>query len=146
MKRKPPAERGFTLLEAIVALAIFASVGMALYGTYNTNLISMERVRDTSRQLPAVRNAMEYLSTVNPHEEPEGQLTFNGFDIRWAATLVEPVRQGQDAFGYRTNYELGLYDVRFDVSEDGQPLGSWNLRVVGHRSAIAPLPDGFDFR
>lgn len=144
--RAPRRERGFTLLEAVVALAVFAGVGMALYGAYNTNLIAMERAGDVSRQLPVARNAMEYLATINPREEPEGHLTLDGFDVRWQATLVEPVRRGQNAFGFRTAYEFGLYDVRFDVSEGDRPLGSWHLRVVGYAAVGALAPSAFDLQ
>ena len=133
--------QGFTLLEAVVALAVFAAVGMALYGVFNTNLISLVRAQDVSRQMPVVRHTMEYLSSINPSEQQEGQLTFDDFDIRWQATLVEPIRRGENAFGNMGPYDVGLYDVRFEVSERDRAVGSWHLRVVGYKNVRGLPPD-----
>ena len=138
-----PRERGFTLLEAAVSLAVLATVGMALYGLYNTNLIALLRVQDSSRQVPVVRHAMEYLSTVNPAEQQEGQFAFDGFDVRWQAALVEPTRKGQNAFGYVGYYDIGLYEVRFEVTEDERAVGDWSLRLVGYEDVRGPPPDMF---
>ena len=139
-RRRRPGQ-GFTLLEAVVALAVFAAVGMALYGVFNTNLISLVRAQDVSRQMPVVRHTMEYLSAINPSQQQDGQLTFDDFDIRWQATLVEPIRHGENAFGNLGPYDVGLYDVRFEVSEGDRAVGSWHLRVVGYQNVRGLPPD-----
>ena len=132
--------RGFTLLEAVVALALFATVGMALYGLYNTNLITLLRVQDSSRQVPVVRHAMERLSSINPVEEQSGEFSFDGFDIRWQADLIEPMRKGQNVFGSVGAYEVGLYEARFDIAEGDRPVGTWRLRLVGYKNVAGPPP------
>lgn len=134
-------QRGFTLLEAAVALALFATVGVALYGLFNANLITLQRVQDSSRQVPVVRHAMEYLSSINPAEQKSGEFSFDGFDIRWQADLIEPVRKGQNAFGSIGIYEVGLYEARFDVTEEDRPVGTWRLRLVGYENVVGPPPD-----
>lgn len=136
-----PRQRGFTLLEAAVALALFATVGVALYGLFNANLTTLLRVQDSSRQVPVVRHAMEYLSSINPTEQRSGEFSFDGFDIRWQADLIEPVRKGQNAFGSIGIYEVGLYEARFDVTEEDRPVGTWRLRLVGYENVVGPPPD-----
>lgn len=132
---------GFTLLEAAVALALFATVGVALYGLFNANLITLQRVQDSSRQVPVVRHAVEYLSSINPAEQQSGEFSFDGFDVRWQADLIEPVRKGQNAFGSIGIYEVGLYEARFDVAEGDRPVGTWRLRLVGYENVVGPPPD-----
>ena len=127
------------MLEAAVALALFATVGMALYGLYNANLITLLRVQDSSRQVPVVRHTMEYLSSINPAEQQSGELSFDGFDIRWQADLIEPMRKGQNVLGSVGAYELGLYEARFDIAEGERPVGTWRLRLVGYKN-VAGLP------
>ncbi|MCY4015516.1 MAG: prepilin-type N-terminal cleavage/methylation domain-containing protein [Gammaproteobacteria bacterium] len=134
------AERGFTLLEAAVALALFATVGIALYGLYNANLITLLRVQDSSRQVPVVRHAMEHLSSINPAEQQSGEFSFDGFDIRWQAELIEPVRKGQNTFGSMGAYEVGLYEARFDIAEAERSVGTWRLRLVGYKNVAGPPP------
>ena len=45
--------KGFTLLETMVALVVFAAAAMALYGLLNSNLIALARAHDVARQAPA---------------------------------------------------------------------------------------------
>ena len=49
MKRHAPsprAARGFTLLEAIIALVVFSMGAMALYGWLSTNIITLNRIKE----------------------------------------------------------------------------------------------------
>ena len=131
-------QQGFTLLETMVALVIFAGAAMALYGLFNTNLIALVRVHDVSRQMPAVRHAIEYLSSINPRETDAGQFEFDGVKVAWSATLLQPVRQSQNVTGGRGYFEVGLYEIEFVMSERGRPLGTYQMRVVGHKKVREP--------
>ena len=135
---------GFTLLESIVALAIFAASGMALYSLFNTNLITLNRTADVSRQVVVVRNAMDYLSAINPHDMPEGEVELGGVDVAWQSTLVEPIRHGQNTIGGRGDFDIGLYEVEFAVTDDGRFLGTWRMRVAGYEKVRGIFP-GQDF-
>ena len=131
---------GFTLLESIVSLAIFAAAGMALYGLFNTNLIALNRTADVSRQVAVVRTAMDYLSSINPSHRGEGEVELGDVGVAWTSTLVEPVRQGQNTIGGLADFDIGLYDVEFVVRHEGRALGTWHLRVAGHEKARGIFP------
>ena len=131
--------QGFTLLETMVALVIFTGAAMALYGLFNTNLITLARAHDVSRQMPAVRHAIEYLSSINPREEDAGRLDMDGLNVVWTAKLLQPARQSQTVTGGRGYYEVGLYEVEFTMmSERGRSLGTWRMRVVGYEKVREP--------
>ncbi len=132
---------GFTLLETIVALTLFATAGLALYALFNTNLITLGRVADVAKQEPVVVHAMERLATVNPWRRQRGSFSYQGFDIDWQARLAAPVRQGQDAFGQLGDHDIGLYDVDIEVRERGRLLGTWRVRLLGHDN-VRGLPPG----
>ena len=123
---------GFSLLETVVALAIFAAGAMSLYGLFNTNLIALERVQATTEHLPAARNAIEVLSTVNPWHQSEGQFEVDGFQVVWAARLLEPVRHGQTVVGMMGGFDLGLYEIEFVIADGERRLGTWQMRSVGY--------------
>ena len=129
---------GFTLLETMVALVVFAGAAMALYALFNTNLIALARAHDVSRQMPAVRHAIEYLSSINPREEGDGTFEIDGIDVAWSANLLQPVRQSQSVTGGRGYFELGLYEVEFMMSERGRPMGTWQMRIVGYEKVREP--------
>ena len=126
------ASPGFTLLEAIVALTIFSAGALTLYGLFNTNLIAVQRVRAVSAHLPAAQRAVAYLSAVNPRRQEQGRLEFDDYAVVWSARLLEPARQGQNAYGGMGDYEVGLYLVEFTVSEQGLPVGTYRLRLIGY--------------
>ncbi len=125
-------QAGFTLLETIVALVIFASAGMALYGLFNTNLITLTRVQDVSKQMIVVQHAIERLSSMNLQGEAAGRIEIDEFDVLWSARLVEPYRQGQNVQGYLGYFQVGLYQVDFEVRDRLRSLGTYQLRLVGY--------------
>ena len=122
----------------MVALVIFAGAAMALYGLFNTNLISLARAHDVSRQTPAVRLAIEHLSSINPLEQGDGTIELDGLDVVWSATLLQPARQSQTVTGGRGYFEVGLYEIEFAVNERGRSLGTWRMRAVGYRKVREP--------
>ena len=123
---------GFTLLEAIVAMAIFAAGGMALYGLFNNNLVGIGKAADVSRREPAVLAAVEHLSAINIRAQPAGLLEIDGFDVAWSSNLVEPVRQGQTPEGFIGSFEIGLYDVDIELSRNGRLDSTHRLRLTGY--------------
>ena len=122
----------------MVALVIFAAGAMALYGLFNTNLIALARAHDVSRQVPAVRQAIEHLASINPREEGVGRIELDGVQVAWSAELVEPVRQSQSVTGGLGHYEVGLYDLEFTMRAGARPLGTWRMRTVGYEKVREP--------
>ena len=135
-----PAGRsaGFTLLETVVALVIFTGGAMALYALFNTNLMALVRVHDVSRQMPAARHAIEYLSSINPREQDSGKVEIDGMEVVWSARLVQPPRDSQTLIGGRGYYEVGLYEVEFAMSDGDRSLGTWRMRVPGYEKVREP--------
>ena len=133
-----PRPQGFTLLETMVALVIFAGAAMALYALFNTNLVALARAHDVARQMPAVRHAVEHLSSINPREEGAGRFDLDGLEVAWSATLLEPPRQSQTTTGGRGYFEVGLYEIEFTMSERGRSLGAWRMRAVGYEKVREP--------
>ena len=123
---------GFTLLETVVALAIFAAGAMALYGLFNTNLIALERVQATTEHLPVARNAIEVLASVNPWHQSRGEFEIDGYQVTWAAQLIEPVRHGQTNAGMMAGFDFGLYEIEFVIADERRHLGAWRMRAVGY--------------
>ena len=139
-----PVSAGFTLLEAIVALTIFSAGALTLYGLFNTNLVSLQRVHDVTSHLPAAQRAVTHLSAIDPRHRPEGRIEFDDYAVVWSARLLEPVRQGQHSSGWMGHYEIGLYRIDFTLSEHGRPVGRYRLRLTGYekvRGSRAPLDE-----
>ncbi len=136
--RPPRIPRGFSLLEAIVALTILATAGLALFAAMSQSVQMIARAENARLGDSAVRNAVAWMETVNPMETPQGEQRIGEVTLRWSAQLVEPERDAMTGYLEPGLYRLGLYDVRLELEQDGRPLADTVLRRVGYRQVREP--------
>lgn len=127
--------RGFTLLEAIVALVVFSIGAFALFGWLSANLITLQRVQEQRELQSATTSALALLRGVNPMETPRGARRVGELEVAWEATPVEQPRDGVTQVGEQTAFQVGLYLLDVRVNRDGEELGRFEVRQIGHRQA-----------
>lgn len=130
--------RGFTLVEAMVALVIFSMAAMGIYSWINTNLISLNRVAVVAESEFVVNSAMERLKLVDLRNETEGAFNVAGYQVQWRAELVEPWVQGLSPRGTMSLYDLGLYQVTLGLNKNGQSVTSYSYRQTAWYQAREP--------
>ncbi len=136
-------ERGFTLLEAIVALTIFSSASVALYSWYGTIMIGLVRAEERLELSEFSQNVDAHLSTLNLQSESTGVYSSNGYSARWQATLVEPKHEGRNLGGQLGYYRLGLYQLEIVIVDDDseKALDTLVTRLVGYEGVRVPVID-----
>ena len=127
-------QRGFSLLEAVVAMVLISGAGAALFSWINTELGSVSRLQQSNAKAEALVNVLELMHTVNPMLTPEGALSFAAYRLTWKAQEVTPVQDGLSYPRGISLYQLALYDtlVRVD-NPDGTPWFDFTLRQVGYK-------------
>lgn len=124
-------QRGFTLLEAIVALTIFAICAMALYGWLAVNVDALVRAGLRIDALRDDRAALAVLEPVNPMSEPKGERALpGGLSVRWTSRVVDR-RTGVSAAGTPIAFDLALYDMDVEVRREGKRIDGFTLRRAG---------------
>lgn len=125
---------GFTLIEAIVALVLIGTTGMALFGWINTNITTLSRVQEINAEDAATINAVEYMSSINPMISPEGQANLGPYRLSWEAKSATGPRDGAN-YPYGTSlYQLGLYQTKITMQKaDGQFWFAFTLQQVGYK-------------
>jgi general secretion pathway protein I len=131
-------QRGFTLLEAMVALVIFSLAAMGIYGWVNANLISLNRLADLAANEQVLNSAVERLEIVNMSEETEGAFNVDDYNVQWRADLVEPWHNGVTAAGAITIYDLALYEVKLIFIKDGRERGHFSYRNTVYKQVRQP--------
>jgi len=127
-------QRGFTLLEAIVALVLIGTMGMALFGWINNTLLSLHRVQDANAVAEAKLNVLEYMDTVNPMLRPEGLAALGTYRLRWQAKASTAIQDGTAYPRGISLYQLALYDTLIQVERaDGKAWFEFALKQVGYK-------------
>ena len=130
--------RGFTLLEAIVALVVFTMGAFALYGWLSTNVITLNRIRERQQIEIATHSALDLIRRSNQMQTPEGQRSVGELTVTWIARPVEPVRAGSSQTGEPTLFMVGLYDMDVRVMRGGRELHAFQVRQVGWKQLYTP--------
>lgn len=138
MLQKIVKQRGFTLLEAIVSFVLIASTGIALLSWINTNLISLHRIQQTQNHRDAVRNALAFVKTLNPLENPQGKETVGIYTFQWHAKAVESPRDVIASSGAIGLFQIGLYEVEIEISQKNEMLTKFTVRQVGYKQVREP--------
>lgn len=130
----PRNARGFTLLEAIVALVVFSLGAFALYGWLSTNTIALQRIGER-REVAEIRaSAIDLMRLVNPMAQPSGRRRIDDLQVQWQGTLLEPAKPGVTQIGLpSTLFEIGLYHVDVRVLRDQRIVDRFSMRQVGYR-------------
>ncbi|HBK56274.1 MAG TPA: hypothetical protein DDZ76_08340 [Xanthomonadales bacterium] len=126
-------QHGFTLLEAIVAMTLFALAAFSLYAWLNANLHTLARVEAGRDTLAVQHSALELVRTINPMREPEGRREVGPLVVAWQAHPLLPPTDGKTALGALSLFEVGLYQVDVAVWSDGRALPGFAIRQVGWR-------------
>ncbi|HAN52814.1 prepilin-type N-terminal cleavage/methylation domain-containing protein [Stutzerimonas stutzeri] len=132
-------QRGFSLLEAIVALVILAGSCMALFAWINSSLVQLQRAELYVEAGPAIVSASQYLKTVDLTQRPEGSFQSGRVAVDWAAKPIELEVSRPAAYG-GSNFLLSLYQVSLTAHTPDRSLPSLQTRIVNYR--LKPgLPD-----
>lgn len=127
---------GFSLLEAIVAMVLISTLGLAVFDWVNTGLRSLQRIEVSEARARAILNTVEYLEALNPMDRPEGEVDFGGYRMRWKAKAVTDLRDGANYPQGVSLYRLALYQTTVQVFQpDGVAWFEFELKQVGYYKA-----------
>ena len=123
--------RGFSLLEAIVALALIGLAGSALFAWLDSTLISASRVREVNSEALLVLVALPLVEQVNPMQSPEGKFEAAALTVRWKSRPLGDLRDSAPPGENEGLFRMGLYEL--DVVATGPHDGEAHfvLRRVG---------------
>jgi len=129
-----PKSRGFTLLEAIVAIAIIGACLIPLLSFVSQATLQLQRAGDSNARSIAQESILNFLETLNPMAEPQGRILLGGLTVDWTAhVLVAPntavrIGAGLPQFG------VGFYRVDVVVARGNGPgWFTFSARKVGYQ-------------
>lgn len=129
-------QKGFTLIEAIVAMVIVSILSMSLYSWLSASYVSSNRAIKNLNKSDAVVSAKAYIERLNPMLQPEGAYQIGDYHILWSSqpiTDIRPVYNG----GTIGLFDVALYNVEVELfaGELGsatKKLGTYSVELIGY--------------
>ena len=131
---------GFTLLEAVVALALVAVATLPLYAFFSRTLDGLYRAAEVNRESETRLSAIAFLTGLNPTERPAGEETLGGLRIRWTSQERVPAT---DVMAYPRGmgiHQVTLYDVTAEILDGPRVRATLELRLIGYKRVREMLP------
>lgn len=126
------SQRGFSLLEAIIAMVVMSMAMLALYGWLSTSILGLTRAQDNASALQDARAALALVDAVNPMDEPEGRRELGGLEVSWRSDIVSPRRPGRSSSsGLPGLFEVALYRLDVEVRRDSRLVRTFSVRKAG---------------
>jgi general secretion pathway protein I len=139
-RHKRSSQTGFGLLEVLVSLVIFASVGFSVLAWLQQSVTTVQRLRDFYEVQDARKTALEIARSLNPTRQTHGELTQGTLRLVWdAQALGDAVIQTGYPAGIG-RHRLQLYTTTLTVYR-GPQTSPWfveSLILIGHRLESAP--------
>ncbi len=128
---------GFTLLEAIVALVILTTAGLALFSWINASFDSLQRIEFNNARAAAEINALEYLRNINPMERPEGEAVLGDVAMQWRARAVSDLKPNMTDAQTPGPFMVALYETEVSLEALPRlPRYTFTLRQMGYQRAV----------
>lgn len=134
--------RGFTLLEAIVALVIMAAVLIPLLSFIGATARALTTAAETNERSFAQQAAVAMLEPMNPVDEPSGQLLLDqDVTVSWISQPTVPQNADIAMGSPLAGFLFGFYKVTVTLARpDRDPWFSFEMRKAGYAKHATPPP------
>lgn len=124
-------ERGFTLLEAIVALAVLAVSALALYAWLNSSLIILKRIDDVYRTAAVVDSAVEWVTALDPYQQQQGSEEIAGMQVQWRFVPINQPRTAYDMSGNLSRNDIQLFRAEVVIYQEQTVIAQFDFVHLG---------------
>ena len=127
------AEAGFSVLEALVAIAILAAALLPLLELQSQFARTAAAIERTEQRITLEDMALAHISALNIDQTPQGSILTPQGQITWAAKPAVDSRFARDNGGGRARYLMTLYNVEVILRLNSGAQEQLTLQAVGWR-------------
>ncbi|RJG42727.1 prepilin-type N-terminal cleavage/methylation domain-containing protein [Motilimonas pumila] len=109
--------RGFTLIEVLVASVVLVALLSALLPLFDQSNLSTQKAIESNAKVALERNIFNSIKTINPHQESRGRGQVGRTHYTWASKAITPeVPVRLDKISVGRDRIIRLYLVTVNVS------------------------------
>ncbi len=128
--------KGFSLLEAIVAMVLIATAGLALFAWINGSFLSLERIQSANARALAETNALQFMQTINPMKTPIGKTSLGNLAVEWNSRPLTPPRSNLGSGEGPGPFTMALYEIDVSIEQlPDLPRDTFVIRQIGFERA-----------
>ena len=125
-------EKGFTLIEAIVALVILSGAMLATFAWTDNVLRQSEKVIQKVDAHKILKNFLADLDSIDEIRVGENFTQHENYSLIWKTELVDEA-PGVLSNGVKSNFELSLFSVDIEIRRGAEMIAIYNTRKTGFR-------------
>ena len=132
-------EAGFSVLEAMVAIAIMAACLLPLFALQGQFVSVVGQIERVELQIEARDQALEVIKLTDFNETPQAQFDFSQYQIRLNAEPASNTRPVKNSGGTTGRFEMTLYDVAVTIEYLSGNIDSFNVKELEWRETSGYL-------
>ncbi|MGB0906115.1 MAG: prepilin-type N-terminal cleavage/methylation domain-containing protein [Maricaulaceae bacterium] len=141
IKTAPSNDAGFSVLEAMIAIAILAAALLPLLALQAQFIRTVESLERAEVRLATEESVRAYLSAINLYDVREGQILSTYGEINWTAKPITSSRAVRGKGGFPSRFDTQLYEVTAQIAYEGNRGVVIKLDGIGWRPK-KPVLDG----
>lgn len=134
--------KGFTFIEAIVAMAIVGMAALPIMLLISQSLDQLTRASDANERASAMQSVIAIIDPMNPMNTPSGEISMGSISFTWTAETLVPPNDGVQIGAGLAGYTVGFYNVKIDMNKMEEPWFTFDMRKVGYKKIQTGNPFG----
>ena len=132
-------EEGFSVLEAMVAMAILAAGLLPILALQGQFVRTVTQIEHVEKSLTAQNNALNLMRTVDLTNVPTGEVQFENYRISYNATPAASTQTVRGNGGFPGRFEVTLYDIQIKIIYLSGREENFSIRNFGWRETSSYL-------
>jgi len=138
-------DSGFSFIEALVALVILGMAAIPILTLLGQSVDQLDRIADTTSKAEVTLSAIAVMDSINPMNQPTGELDMGDYVLSWNAEAVVPPNDNVEIGVGLAGYSVGFYVVEISIWKEQELWFAFDIRKAGYRriqSTAGPFSTG----
>lgn len=122
------ANKGFSLVEAIVALVILSLVFTITWGWFNTATLSTKRIEQALALPEVFSQFIVHLELEDLQQRKSGRYTIGHYEVEWQANISR--RSDQESYRRQRAWIVSLFNIKAVIFNEGKQVSAFETKIL----------------